>query len=308
MARKQPKPPDDPWDVQKIEAKAPDEASVKAARKVLKKGGFGKVEPRADGEGWWVRCKGLTGTYDVSVKRGPRGGLESRCTCFSSKRPCKHALALLLYLAEHPEARPEAAAPAAKASVDFESLLRAAFAEPDDDTARLVLADYLEETDQPDRAALIRVQCELARLPKTDAGRAELAAREKVLLAAVRKQIGKFPEGYKGAFVRGFLRFKVGYTRVTKVDELPARFVQIFRDGWVEALRVDWLVKGMVPLYRFVGELDLHAAHLNTTAVSDLVEELRPNDPETRTSVVRLPATNEEQYRGLTSGGGGVIS
>jgi len=64
MPRKPSKPPADPWDVQKIEAKAPDEKSVKAARKVLKKGGIRKVEPRADGQGWWAVCKGLT---DLSI-------------------------------------------------------------------------------------------------------------------------------------------------------------------------------------------------------------------------------------------------
>src|SRR4051812_28854437 len=34
---------------------------------------------------------------------------------------------------------------------------------PDDDTPRLVLADWLEEHGQPERAELIRVQIELAR-------------------------------------------------------------------------------------------------------------------------------------------------
>jgi uncharacterized protein (TIGR02996 family) len=301
MPRKQPKPPADPWDVQKIEAKAPDEKSVKAARKVLKKGGIRKVEPRADGQGWWAVCKGLTDTYEVSVKRGPRGGLESHCNCFSYKRPCKHALALLLYLAEHPESRPEAAAPAAKASVDFESLLRAAFAAPEDDTARLVLADYLEENDQPDRAALIRVQCELARLSDKDAKRKELVEREAKLLTAVRKQIGKIPAGYNAKFVRGFLRLTVSYSRIAKMDGLPARFVQLFRDGWVETLRHPMMVKGLIPLYRFVGELDLSEYHLDANTMTILVEELRPNDPETRVRVVRLSRHNEEQYRALTA-------
>ena len=206
----------DLWDVQQIEAKAPDAKSVTEARKVLTKGGFGKVEPRADGMGWWVVCQGLTGTYEVSVRRGPRGGLESRCTCPSYKKPCKHALALLLYLAEHPEARPEAVAPPAKAPVDFESLLRAAFAAPEDDTVRLVLADFLEENGEPDRAGLIRVQCALAQRPATDTGRADLAAQEAKLLGAVRDLSGKLPVGYKGEFVRGFLRFRVTNSKTTK--------------------------------------------------------------------------------------------
>jgi uncharacterized protein (TIGR02996 family) len=43
-------------------------------------------------------------------------------------------------------------------------LLRAVVADPADDTPRLVYADWLDEHDQPGRAALIRVQVELARV------------------------------------------------------------------------------------------------------------------------------------------------
>lgn len=46
-----------------------------------------------------------------------------------------------------------------------EAFLRAIFDAPDDDTTRLVYADYLQENEQENRAQLIRVQCELARLP-----------------------------------------------------------------------------------------------------------------------------------------------
>jgi uncharacterized protein (TIGR02996 family) len=291
--------PNNPWNVQQIEAKAPDAKSVSEARKVLTKGGFGKVEPRADGQGWYVVCQGMTGTYEVSVKRGPRGGLDSRCTCPSSKRPCKHALALLLYLAEHPDARPETELPTAKASVDFESLLRTAFANPDDDTARLVLADYLEENDQPDRAALIRVQCALARRSGKDEDWKELREQEAKLLATVHKQIGKIPTGYQAEFVRGFLRLTVGYSKISKLDALPARFVKLFRDGWVESIRRVAIVKGLVPLYRFVGELDLRESYLGPDSMSILADELRPNDPETRTRIVRLPEASESLYREL---------
>jgi uncharacterized protein (TIGR02996 family) len=47
-----------------------------------------------------------------------------------------------------------------------EALLRAIIAEPDDDAPRLVYANWLEEHGDRDRAAFIRVQCELARLPE----------------------------------------------------------------------------------------------------------------------------------------------
>lgn len=47
---------------------------------------------------------------------------------------------------------------------DAAALLAAILADPADDTARLVYADWLEENDQPERAEFIRVQVELARL------------------------------------------------------------------------------------------------------------------------------------------------
>jgi uncharacterized protein (TIGR02996 family) len=46
------------------------------------------------------------------------------------------------------------------------SLLADVLANPDDDTPRLVMADWFEGNGQPERAQLIRVQCELARLPR----------------------------------------------------------------------------------------------------------------------------------------------
>ncbi len=61
---------------------------------------------------------------------------------------------------------------------DGDALLRAILANPDDDTPRLVYADWLDENDQPARAEFIRVQIELARNPSL-----AVMAREAVLLA-----------------------------------------------------------------------------------------------------------------------------
>lgn len=47
---------------------------------------------------------------------------------------------------------------------DWAAFVAAIVAKPDDDTARLVAADFLEENGDPDRAVFIRVQVELARL------------------------------------------------------------------------------------------------------------------------------------------------
>lgn len=49
---------------------------------------------------------------------------------------------------------------------DRELLIRAIRNNPDEDTPRLMYADYLDEHGEPDRAAFIRAQCELARLPE----------------------------------------------------------------------------------------------------------------------------------------------
>jgi uncharacterized protein (TIGR02996 family) len=66
---------------------------------------------------------------------------------------------------------------------DANALLDAIRAEPDDDLPRLAYADWLEEHDQADRAAFIRLQCEAARLPAHDRQR---RAREKAAEALLR--------------------------------------------------------------------------------------------------------------------------
>ena len=48
--------------------------------------------------------------------------------------------------------------------------LRAIIEHPEDDTPRLIYADWLEENGDPDRAEFIRVQCELARLDDHEQG------------------------------------------------------------------------------------------------------------------------------------------
>jgi uncharacterized protein (TIGR02996 family) len=64
------------------------------------------------------------------------------------------------------------------------SFLEAIRADPDDDTPRLVFADWLDENKQPDRAALIRTQIERDRLAADDDRQSDLQARELRLLAA----------------------------------------------------------------------------------------------------------------------------
>jgi uncharacterized protein (TIGR02996 family) len=66
---------------------------------------------------------------------------------------------------------------------DDERAFRAAIcAQRSDDLPRLVFADWLEEHDDPDRARMIRTQCEWAALPSHDRRRIELAFRALGLL------------------------------------------------------------------------------------------------------------------------------
>ena len=51
---------------------------------------------------------------------------------------------------------------------DRDGFLAAIIAQPDDDVPRLVYADWLDEHGDPERAELIRVQCELERLPEPE--------------------------------------------------------------------------------------------------------------------------------------------
>jgi uncharacterized protein (TIGR02996 family) len=63
-----------------------------------------------------------------------------------------------------------------------DAFLQAIIEAPADDTPRLIYADWLDDHGQPDRAAFIRLQCELARLPEDDPRRPELEGREQELL------------------------------------------------------------------------------------------------------------------------------
>src|SRR5207248_1002882 len=92
---------------------------------------------------------------------------------------------------------------------DEKALLAAIWAEPHDDTPRLVYADWLDENGQSERAEFIRLQCELARLGEWDESprKAELEAREKQLRArhAMAWKAGLPPSlRQRGGFERGF--------------------------------------------------------------------------------------------------------
>lgn len=311
MARKKPEPTDNPWNERYIRSLAPDAASIPAAREVIAKGVFRAVEPTADGRGWWCQCRGLTDTYQVVVRR-KGNSFECECNCLSYKNPCKHALALLLHLLDHPELR---AAPEQKgAAGDFESLLRAVFANPEDDAVRLVFADFLDESGQADRAALIRHQCELTRLRANSSRHKELTRLVNKLVPKLRKQTGVFPyaqhySGLQYAFRRGFLHAEGYFDPIDDLDAVPAKFVDLFRDGWVETVRTfvygpDDFSNGWVPLVAHVAELDMSGHEMSEASLIALAAVAADARRNGRLVRVRVHKRNQKSFDRLAKAAG----
>ena len=69
---------------------------------------------------------------------------------------------------------------------DWPTFIAAIIANPDDDTVRLVAADFLEEHGDPERAAFIRIQVELARFEAIGEAKSldvdHLRAKERMIL------------------------------------------------------------------------------------------------------------------------------
>ncbi len=103
---------------------------------------------------------------------------------------------------------------------DGDALHAAILATPEDDTPRLVYADWLDENHQPERAEFIRLQCQISQMKAHEASPwqppvvFEIRAREKALLAAygdewlapLRQEQGPLQSSEThGQFRRGFV-------------------------------------------------------------------------------------------------------
>ena len=86
----------EPWTVDRVEAAAPDAASIKAGRKLATPGPWSEIG--FQGDLLWGACQGSGKTpYRVSIDVGSPA---YKCSCPSRKFPCKHALALLFLWAQ----------------------------------------------------------------------------------------------------------------------------------------------------------------------------------------------------------------
>jgi uncharacterized protein (TIGR02996 family) len=113
---------------------------------------------------------------------------------------------------------------------DRDALYRAIIEEPADDTLRLVYADALEEAGDAARAAFVREQVELARLPDYDPRAIQLRSREAAAWPDEEWMPPELPDGISWArdpFRRGLLgaiEAIDGSVLVAHADELFTRF------------------------------------------------------------------------------------
>ena len=115
---------------------------------------------------------------------------------------------------------------------DDEALVRAVVAHPDDDTPRLVYADWLEETGRPDRAAFVRAQVDAARAePWTPARRRATAAAARLLDRHRDDWHPAWAGGMRVEYARGFVE-----RVVVDPDVFPVVADTVFANAPVRAL------------------------------------------------------------------------
>jgi uncharacterized protein (TIGR02996 family) len=112
---------------------------------------------------------------------------------------------------------------------------KAIVAEPDEDTHRLVLADWLDDQGDSARAEFIRAQCALAQLDGTEPGWLDHKIREQLLLAEhretwledapkwTRRKIERFRRGFASGFrcaYREYLRCGTSLSRDAVIEDV----------------------------------------------------------------------------------------
>ncbi len=115
-------------------------------------------------------------------------------------------------------------------------------ANPDDDTPRLVYADWLEDDGDPARAEFIRLQCRLARMDRHDLGRYALGWDEHALLWEHEKAWCR-PLGHvdRVKFRRGFPhRFSAWCSSFVEEGEAILVAAPTLREYRVRSLAIDW--------------------------------------------------------------------
>ncbi|MCB9675334.1 MAG: TIGR02996 domain-containing protein [Alphaproteobacteria bacterium] len=166
--------------------------------------------------------------------------------------------------------------------MSHQALLDAVLADPDADTPRLVYADWFEENGDPDRATLIRSQCELNRLPTWSARAAVLRHVVRVLLARHGERWARHLPQVDGVRLT---RFDRGFPNAVLLDS-PQRLLDLAPlRALVPLDSVDLAVDeegalppgdhGWVRRFELSGAYAFEADHLDTLLDSSIVEGLR---------------------------------
>ncbi len=150
---------------------------------------------------------------------------------------------------------------------DRDALLAAICAQPDEDTPRLVFADYLEENDEAARAAFIRAQVELAHTPPWEPFAVQ-ARWHRLDLFAGQQFVAELPpvDGYHVAWARQPFRRGFGWSLVVRTVGQWAEFAEplfarepIGRVAfWIGTLD-DWRRVGASACVRHFRDLTFHS-------------------------------------------------
>src|SRR5262245_36899597 len=114
--------------------------------------------------------------------------------------------------------------------MSHEAFLQDILEHPDDDTPRLVYADWLDDHGDPERAEFIRVQCQIARLSPDDDRLSGLVARECRIYAAHSRHWHSFTYP---KFRRGFVEEATLTTDELRIGLDPLFAAHPLRSLWI---------------------------------------------------------------------------
>src|SRR5262249_27548442 len=120
------------------------------------------------------------------------------------------------------------------------AFLEDVLANPDDDTPRLVYADWCEDHGDEARAELIRVQIKRTRLPAWDSRQASLRLREQQLVKQNEtKWFAEMPK-INGVRWEGFRRGFVGVAHIQGYPTLRKKAAEVWAAAPIEAITMHW--------------------------------------------------------------------